>query len=107
MATATESSVGATAKRAPICAVLSAITPFVSVALAFGGQKLARNLPADRFRAFEIFLSYIALPLLVGLFCGLILAGASAWRDEKWPALRWVGYILNGGILTFLLIGAW
>ena len=73
--------------------------------LAFIGDKVARRLYQGDEGMFSA-LAYVALPMLGGLLCGMILAGAAAMRDERWSALRWIGFLFNAGPLIYAMIAS-
>jgi len=51
-------------------------------------------------------LGTVALPIFCGMVGGMILAGAAAVRDEKWSALRWIGYLVNAGPFLYAVIAS-
>ena len=91
-------------KRVPICGVLSVTAPVLGFATArFVDVAVVRHAPPGA--GFEL-IAYIALPLIGSLICGMLLAGAAAFRDEKYFALRWIGFLVNAGPLFFLIIAS-
>jgi hypothetical protein len=94
-----------TQQHGPICGFLSVTAPVLSVACAFIGDKVSRLIyPGDDGRLFAV--AFVGLPLIVGLIAGTILAGAAARREERWSALRWIGFLVNAGPLVYILIAS-
>ena len=89
----------------PICGFLSVIAPVLSVACAFIGDKVSRFVyQGDEGRLFAV--AFVGFPLIVGLIAGTVLAGAAAKREERWSALRWIGFLVNAGPLLYILIAS-
>jgi len=92
-------------KRSPVFGILSVTSPFAGIALALIADRLVRVLyPGDTGRFFA--LSYVALPVYAGLMGGMILAGVATVRNEKWPLLQWVGYLLSALPILYAIFGS-
>ena len=92
-------------KRAPVCGILSLTAPFASLALAFLGDRTARTLYHGDEGMFSA-MAHVALPIVGGLKGGILLAGLAALRDEKWSALRWIGFLLSAAPLVYVMLAA-
>jgi len=91
-------------KRAPLCGALSVAAPFVAVAAGSFALFYVRSHPSGSMRLDH--LALVGLPTFGSLVCGLILAGAAAVRNERLWALRWIGFVVNGGPLLYLMIAS-
>jgi hypothetical protein len=91
-------------KRIPLCGALSVIAPALGVAVArLADVVFVRHAPPDQ--GFEL-MAYVALPLIISLLCGIVLAAVAAIRDERYSVLRWLGFLVNAGPLFYVFVGS-
>lgn len=91
-------------KRTPLCGVLSVVSPLIGFAAAWLVMDHIRSHPPESMNLGLLALG--ALPIYASLLCGLILAGAAAVREEKFWALRWIGFIVNAGPFLYALVAS-
>ena len=89
-------------RRAPLCGVLSVASPFIGFAAAWLVMDYIRSRPPESMQLGLLALG--ALPIYASCLCGLILAGAAAVREEKFSALRWIGFLVNAGPFLYAVV---
>jgi hypothetical protein len=93
--------------RRPVFGILSAVAPVLGIIVYFVGVNALRFVggPLRHDHGAAVFheLVFDILPTVAPI-CGILFAIIAGVRKEPYPALRWIGFLLNLAIMLFLFV---